>query len=227
MPNTYILVPNDELCHYGVKGMKWGVRRYRNADGTLTAAGRKQARQEYKKDNAKAFELGKTASIYGHATAASLSRFGKISKKYTKQLEKDPDANERKTKRLREKKDIQEETTRKLGKQYETYRDMAKAHCESLVNKYGKEAVKSIRYKDVKVYGGKQRINFRTMNERATKLSDWAKAGAQSIVESAALSSLLNAPIVSINIPTNAAYRGGYKEAATRMEVTKEHRLRG
>ena len=28
------------LAHYGIKGMKWGVRRYRNADGTLTATGK-------------------------------------------------------------------------------------------------------------------------------------------------------------------------------------------
>ena len=28
------------LAHYGIKGMKWGVRRYQNADGTLTAAGK-------------------------------------------------------------------------------------------------------------------------------------------------------------------------------------------
>ena len=28
------------LAHYGVLGMKWGVRRYQNADGTLTAAGK-------------------------------------------------------------------------------------------------------------------------------------------------------------------------------------------
>lgn len=32
---------NDELRHYGVKGMHWGIRRYQNADGSLTAEGKK------------------------------------------------------------------------------------------------------------------------------------------------------------------------------------------
>jgi hypothetical protein len=34
--------PDSELYHWGVKGMKWGIRRYQNKDGSLTKAGKKR-----------------------------------------------------------------------------------------------------------------------------------------------------------------------------------------
>lgn len=33
---------NDELYHHGIKGMKWGVRRYEDKSGHLTSAGKKR-----------------------------------------------------------------------------------------------------------------------------------------------------------------------------------------
>ena len=33
---------DNELYHYGIQGMRWGVRRFQNSDGTLTAAGKKR-----------------------------------------------------------------------------------------------------------------------------------------------------------------------------------------
>ena len=40
---------NNELYHYGVLGMKWGVRRYQKKDGTLTNSGKRRYNKEMQK----------------------------------------------------------------------------------------------------------------------------------------------------------------------------------
>ena len=51
MGSNYVItggsfISEDELCHYGIKGMRWGIRRYQNPDGSLTPAGKKKLKTE-------------------------------------------------------------------------------------------------------------------------------------------------------------------------------------
>lgn len=53
---------NNSLAHWGIKGMKWGRRRYQNADGSLTPAGKKRyddSHEDYRRahDNKKVSQM--------------------------------------------------------------------------------------------------------------------------------------------------------------------------
>ena len=61
------IIYNGELYHWGIKGMKWGVRRYQKKDGSLTPAGKKRysddpSIQALKSDTSAAKKTAKSAA---------------------------------------------------------------------------------------------------------------------------------------------------------------------
>jgi len=69
----------NELYHYGVKGMRWGVRRYQNEDGSLTSAGqRHRAEREGGSYSSGSSSRGSSSSSKKAARNKKLKKVGKV-----------------------------------------------------------------------------------------------------------------------------------------------------
>lgn len=94
------------LQHHGVKGMKWGVRRYRNEDGSYTKAGLKHNARRLRK----AFESGKEKKLHKNEAyqrviknTAAERRMSKDALNKFQQLESDFYSNKRLVKKTQKK----------------------------------------------------------------------------------------------------------------------------
>lgn len=124
------------ISHYGVLGMKWGIRRYQNKDGSLTAEGRSRAAKEYKADNRIAFNLGKMATIDARASQYANVTLDKAQRRYDKK------PSVRKANALIEAKALQKKFENRSKESQKAVQD----HHKALIKKYGKDAISDIKY---------------------------------------------------------------------------------
>lgn len=89
MNYTRIVQEDDYLEHHGIKGQKWGIRRYQNADGTLTEAGKRHYDIKEAKIKARAEKAVARAQVKAAKLAAKTEKLAaKNLKKSTREQAK-------------------------------------------------------------------------------------------------------------------------------------------
>lgn len=138
---------HNYLCHYGIKGMKWGIRRYQNPDGSLTSAGKAKygtksnLKKHIKGEISKQKELQEEGMVAQKTYDKARKRLTKAENKYYKK------GSEKAATQLRAARNAEKFQKKALDK---ATSDMKK-HYNALVKEFGKESVKDIKYKNGKL----------------------------------------------------------------------------
>ena len=86
------LISDDSLEHYGVKGQRWGIRKYQNKDGTLTDLGKKryggEKAEKYRQAESDIASRRRDKAIQKHDTAKA-NKYNRQVQALNKMTEKD------------------------------------------------------------------------------------------------------------------------------------------
>lgn len=134
---------SNELQHWGIKGQKWGQRRYQNPDGTLTPAGKKRYNKEVEKLKAEEAKI-KTAEKIAANRQKTQSKIDKLDAK-RQELE------ERKK-------------ALKSGKRGDTENDKP----EETVDERREKALKSTNAKEI--YENRDVLTYQELNDRLNRI---------------------------------------------------------
>lgn len=147
--HEYVLDTGGELYHYGVVGMKWGIRRYQRKDGSITSEGVKRYRQvSAREDTAARGKYGKKVlGKYEKLKTAEQKQADKLSLEANRRLNQS-----RKDRKLGDDFDFLDEIDRpgsKLGKMYDAAIEADWVRAQAYAgakwyNKYNRELVKAI-----------------------------------------------------------------------------------
>lgn len=157
----------DELYHHGIKGMRWGVRRFQNEDGTLTAQGR-QRYKDYRSDQSTRRSLTRHVAADKKNLKARGEAMNEVTKNYNDAQEQMRKASSKifiSGKKRQELVDEAAANLTKAGEELEKRRaDLNRAeriynkdaealfkHVDDMTKKYGSENVKSLDTKKVKL----------------------------------------------------------------------------
>ena len=160
---------NEYLAHYGVKGMKWGVRNFQDSNGHLTKEGRqryKAFKKEVRAENEHADKLKVEASNYGKATYHLTKMANRSARKADKALVKDPYKDKKSTLRKIKNAEADKKALDKITKDYRKKLKDVQKHANKLIDKYGKEHVSDLKFKEKTVRDSNgNKTSVRYLNE--------------------------------------------------------------
>lgn len=150
----WIAVPNEALYHHGIKGQRWGVRRFQNPDGSLTAAGRRRQDRAIKKDQ-KAFDIKNRKEAYAKIDKDYEKAYSIVEKHgldYDDVLSSVTDTEIKNYRKEAKKQGISDSTVEAVikynkelfkaeQKEQQRYDEAAKKTVDMLIQKYGKETI--------------------------------------------------------------------------------------